>query len=649
MQVRYRPEIDGLRSVAVVPVILFHAGFESFGGGFVGVDVFFVISGYLITSIILAELAAGSFSVANFYERRARRILPALFLVMAASSAMAWAVLFPSDLESFSRSLIATALFSSNFLFWSQTGYFDTTAELKPLLHTWSLAVEEQYYILFPLFIMTIWGLARSKTAVALALLAVLSLLTAEWGTWHHPEAAFFLLPFRLWELALGALSSVYLSEHHRRFERGIAQIGSLVGVSLILWAIFVFDKNTSFPGFYALAPTVGTTLVIVFASANTLVGSLLSSRLLVGIGLISYSAYLWHQPLLAIARYRSVAEPPIWIVIGICALTFCLAYLSWRFVEVPLRRGRSYTRRDILLASVTGTAVAVTLGLAGVLSKGFEGSFVASLSDRQRGVWHSNVSEVVERGGCHFRMTPVTPGLIEKFAACAEKHGQALMVLGDSHGIDVYNALSQSAGYPFLVGAVRGGCRLHTPQPECQYAEFEAFLSRYGNLIKTLIYNQAGFYLVSDDTGAPGHRRLFRKRSISLYRPNLNFIDKVAQHLQRMAKYTDVIWVGPWLEPHVNVNVLRRMALNCWTVDVPIDRNILATFERLDETIAEHLKRYPGITYQSSVKALSFSSNVDLFDCEQIYWEDGDHWSGAGELRFGQQLASALKLINGD
>lgn len=648
MQVRYRPEIDGLRSVAVVPVILFHAGFESFGGGFVGVDVFFVISGYLITSIILADLAAGTFSVARFYERRARRILPALFLVMAVSSAMAWVVLFPSDLEAFSKSVIATALFSSNFLFWSQAGYFDTAAELKPLLHTWSLAVEEQYYIIFPLFLMTIWGLGRSKTACALALLAVLSLLLAEWGTWHHPDAAFFLLPFRLWELALGALAAVYLFEAHGHFERGLSQIGSLVGFSLILWAVFAFDKSTPFPGFYALVPTVGTALIILFAGPNTLIGSLLSSRPLVGLGLISYSAYLWHQPLLAFARYRSMAEPPISILVGICALTFCLAYLSWRFVETPVRRRGSTSRRDIFRASAIGIAIAVSLGLAGVLSAGFEDSFVASLNDRQKMVWNSNASDVAERGECHFRMERVTIEFTAKFVSCAERHGQALVVLGDSHGIDVYNALSQSAAYPFLVGVVRGGCRPHTPEPDCQYDEFEAFLSRHGTSVKTIIYNQAGFYLVSDDTGAPGHRRLFRKRSIGFYQPNIAFIDKVALQLQRLAKYTDVIWVGPWLEPHVNVNVTRRLALNCWTVDVPIDRNIFATFERLDEAIAEHLKRYPGIAYLSSMKALSFSSKVDLFDCEQIYWKDGDHWSDAGRRRFGQRLAGALKLIDG-
>jgi peptidoglycan/LPS O-acetylase OafA/YrhL/lysophospholipase L1-like esterase len=643
LQIHYRPEIDGLRAVAVVPVILFHAGIDAFGGGFVGVDVFFVISGYLITSIILAEQADGTFSLLSFYERRARRILPALFLVIAASSLMAWLLFFPSDLEAFSRSVIATALFSSNFLFWHETGYFDTAAELKPLLHTWSLAVEEQYYILFPLFLMAMWRAAQSRTALALALLGVASLVLAEWGAHEHPEAAFFLLPFRLWELALGALAALYLSGRQPSFGLGLSQLGSGVGLVLIIWAVFGFDKNTPFPGFNALVPTVGAALIILFTTPSTLVGRLLSTRQLVRVGLISYSAYLWHQPLLAFARYKSLTEPPVWVVLGICTLTFGLAYLSWRFVEIPLRRKGAYSRRDIFVTSAIGTAIAVVLGMAGVFSKGFEDRFVASLDDRQKAVWYSTAAAIAEGKECQFRMGRITKGSLEKFAACAEKHGQAIVVLGDSHGGDVYNALSQIAWHPFLIGVVQGGCRPHTPEPECHYDEVESFLSRHAKSVSKVIYNQAGFYLITDETGAPGRRRLFRGRRVGLYPPNHEYVDKVAAYLQRLETYADVIWVGPWLEPHVNVNVLRRLALNCWMVDVSIDRNIAATFERLDDVIAEKLKQYPAITYISSIKALTFSSAADLYDCQHLYWSDGDHWSGAGEQRFGRRLAKAL------
>lgn len=189
---KYRPEIDGLRAVAVVPVILFHAGFSIFSGGFVGVDIFFVISGYLITTIIMSELEAGTFSLLRFYERRARRILPALFLVVLCCLLPAWVFLTPLHMQDFAQSLVAVTLFSSNILFWQESGYFNQAAELKPLLHTWSLAVEEQYYILFPLFLMMMWRWGRKLTLDTLVVVFILSLGAAHWSAYFVPKAAFF-------------------------------------------------------------------------------------------------------------------------------------------------------------------------------------------------------------------------------------------------------------------------------------------------------------------------------------------------------------------------------------------------------------------------------------------------------------------------
>ena len=213
---KYRAEIDGLRALAVLPVILFHAGFEWFSGGFVGVDVFFVISGYLITTIIISEMAEGKFSIINFYERRARRILPALFFVMLACLPFAWLWLAPSDLRDFGQSLVAVSTFSSNILFWWESGYFDTAAELKPLLHTWSLAVEEQFYILFPLFLMLTWRLGIKTILILLSIVFLISLGVAVWGTQYatHPKiisGAFFLLPTRGWELLIGVFAAFYI------------------------------------------------------------------------------------------------------------------------------------------------------------------------------------------------------------------------------------------------------------------------------------------------------------------------------------------------------------------------------------------------------------------------------------------------------
>jgi peptidoglycan/LPS O-acetylase OafA/YrhL len=368
---QHRREVDGLRAIAVLPVILFHAGFESFSGGFVGVDVFFVISGYLITSLIIAEKQAGSFSLIKFYERRARRILPALFVVVFACIPFAWLWLRPSDLASFGKSVTAVFAFSSNVLFWRETGYFDTASDLKPLLHTWSLAVEEQYYLAFPLLLGVIWKFSRRWLIGSVLICALASFALAEWLSIRSPSAAFYLLPARAWEILLGALvallapfTGTFLEA--RRDARWIHSLG-ILGIALIAYSVVAFDAGTRFPGVYALFPTVGTALVIVFGTRQTIVGRFLSIRPLVAIGLVSYSAYLWHQPLLAFARHRLAHEPAPYTLLTLSALAIMLAFASWRWVEQPVRNKGVVSRRQIFAGALACNAglMAAGLGLA--------------------------------------------------------------------------------------------------------------------------------------------------------------------------------------------------------------------------------------------------------------------------------------------
>ncbi|HPQ96790.1 MAG TPA: acyltransferase, partial [Thiolinea sp.] len=301
---QYRKEIDGLRALAVVPVVLFHAGVPGFGGGFVGVDVFFVISGYLITTLLLEALVQGDFSLVSFYERRARRILPALFLMLLVCLPPAWWLLLPHELAGFGRSLVAVALFSSNILFWQESGYFAPDAELVPLLHTWSLALEEQFYLLFPLLLLAGWRLGLRRLAWLLGGIGVFSLVLAELGWRLVPDANFYLLPGRAWELLAGAGCALY--RHSRPGEEGSSGPWLAgMGLVLLLGAVLWFDRGLPFPGLYALIPVGGTVLLILYASPDRGIGRVLACPLLVGIGLISYSAYLWHQPLLVFTRMQ--------------------------------------------------------------------------------------------------------------------------------------------------------------------------------------------------------------------------------------------------------------------------------------------------------------------------------------------------------
>ncbi|WEZ83167.1 acyltransferase family protein [Rhizobium sp. 32-5/1] len=368
----YRREIDGLRALAVVPVILFHAGIDVFSGGFVGVDIFFVISGYLITSIIIGEQEKGRFSILKFYERRARRIMPVLFFVLLCCLPFAWAWMLPMQMKDFGHSIIAVCLFVSNFLFWKETGYFAAAAEEQPLLHTWSLAVEEQYYLVFPLFVMFCWRFGRKTLVAIIAIVAILSLLLADYGSVHFASANFYLPTTRAWELLAGSLTAFILSGRTQKPN----EILSLTGLALILFSIVAYDELTPFPSFYALPPVIGTALIILFAAQGTLVARILSTAPMVGIGLISYSAYLWHQPLFAFARIRSLTEPSTALFLTLSVTSLVLAYFSWRFVETPFRTGRITMLSSaprVLTATAIGTGLFIAIGFVGSRDNGLQ------------------------------------------------------------------------------------------------------------------------------------------------------------------------------------------------------------------------------------------------------------------------------------
>jgi peptidoglycan/LPS O-acetylase OafA/YrhL len=374
----YRADVDGLRAVAVLPVIFFHAGVDLFSGGFVGVDVFFVVSGYLITSIILTEIRAGTFTYLGFYERRVRRIFPALFLMTGVSLPLGLFVLVPEHLEDFGQSVIAAALFVSNFFFYLEDGYFEGPADLHPLLHTWSLAVEEQFYLLVPLLLML---LVRRRLPVVgvLLLLAGLSFGFSVWQLERNPSAAFYLLPARFWELMLGAALAAAALPAFR--SRALAAVGTAIGLAAIAAAVLLFDEATKFPGAAALLPCLGTALVIHAGRTANPLSALLGSEPLRRVGLLSYSLYLWHFPLMVFTRHLIIRPFTGTEIAGLVMLTFILAALSWRYVEQPFRARSSagepfVQRRALFRLAALVMLLAVGFGLFTDLGDGAPGRF---------------------------------------------------------------------------------------------------------------------------------------------------------------------------------------------------------------------------------------------------------------------------------
>ncbi len=430
---KYRSEIDGLRAFALLPVIFFHAGFHSFTGGFVGVDVFFVISGYLITTVIISELAEDRFSIVNFYERRARRILPALFFVMAICLPFSWFWLSPTHLKDFGQSLLGVSTFLSNILFWRESGYFETASELKPLLHTWSLAIEEQYYIMFPIFLMIVWRLGIKWILILLTLIFILSLGLSEWGVLNHPNAAFYLLPTRGWELLVGVFVAFYIKYNDYLKSDSLNQLLSLIGFIMIIYSVVAFDKNTPFPGLYALVPTIGTGLLILSAVPNTVVHKFLSLKPIVGMGLISYSAYLWHQPILAFAHHRIMGEVSNLLILFLCAFSFILAWFSWRYIETPFRDKTKVSRSFIFKFSFGGI---IFFSLIGQGLNVIDGGLIF-LPPEQKKVFSRFINStdyVVKR---HAEIE------LKKFDKTNDKRD--ILIIGDSYSEDLVNAVFEA------------------------------------------------------------------------------------------------------------------------------------------------------------------------------------------------------------
>jgi len=326
---KYRPDVDGLRALAVIPVVFYHAKLPGFNGGFIGVDIFFVISGYLISRIIGDQIATRSFSILRFYERRIRRIFPALFFVLMPCAVASTLLFVPREYRDFSQSLIAATIFAANILFWKESGYFNAPAEQKPLLHTWSLSVEEQFYLVFPWLLILLWRLKRPFDLHLLVPLLLGSLFLSIWGVEYAPEAAFYFVHMRAWELLLGA--SLGLRLVTLPSSNSVRNVASIAGLLMILTAVHLYSPSIPFPGAYALLPCMGAALIIWSGESgdaktdSSWIKNILSTSPFVTIGLVSYSLYLWHWPILVFAKSYLLRNPSALEVTFLITLAFVL------------------------------------------------------------------------------------------------------------------------------------------------------------------------------------------------------------------------------------------------------------------------------------------------------------------------------------
>lgn len=638
---QYRAEIDGLRALAVLPVIFFHAGLELFSGGFIGVDIFFVISGYLICSIILEDIDKGNFSIINFYERRARRILPALFFIMLLCLPFSWYLLSPIELKDFGQSLTAVSMFSSNFLFFLESGYFDTSSELKPLLHTWSLAVEEQYYILFPVFLIIFWRFGIAWVIFILLIFFFLSLFLAQLGSFREPAANFYLLPSRAWELLLGVFLGFYLKYFTFISSTKINQAFSLAGFIMVLFSMFAFNERTPFPSLYTLVPTIGTALLILSAVPGTIIFKLLTNRFLVGIGLISYSTYLWHQPIISFAKHIYLDGASDLLLFFLITLSLLLGWFSWRYIERPFRDKKLLSRKFIFLFAFLGIALFSSIGMITHFSNGFEKR--VEFSDRLKNsfdrpksnnCFDTSYNHIADNWGCYLGN---------------KKQEVDFILFGDSHTLSIYKILDKIASdlgiSVFYTGS--SGClpfldiylvdRVDQTENDCNRLNKRVFnLSKEQN-IKGIIFSARWSYYTHGDYKFQGAQLISDSEfgPFSLDKSISTFKYGFARTIERYQSINVPIHIisQPPHQKYIPEQAYFKIAKGVGDIQK-------YSVKRSD---FENLNQVPIDVFSNSINGIYLHSLIDIF-CDQelcylgeedgSYYFDQDHLSSLGALK---------------
>ncbi|KQW83012.1 acyltransferase family protein [Brevundimonas sp. Root1279] len=639
----YRPEVDGLRAVAVVSVILFHTGLGIATGGYVGVDIFFVISGYLISAIILREINQGSFSFLGFYERRIRRIFPALFVTLIATSVASWIILPPDQLQTYAQSLVATTGFASNIFFWLKSGYFGGDAELYPLLHMWSLSVEEQYYIAFPfLAIVAGWGRRWLLDALMAAALLGSFWLCVDYAP-REQMMAFFLTPMRAWELLFG----VFVAIHEVSWRRAIMRIRfakpalELIAAALIALPIWFYDSTTLFPGWSAVPPVLGTALLILLATPTSMTGRILASRPFVFVGLLSYSAYLWHQPLFSLSRMQGFAEHG-WPAYAVLILaTFALAWFSLKCVETPFRNRQRFSRLQIYSLFLIGSALLIAAGMAGHVNKGFPDRF----SERTLAVAATGAPSPL-RDECHVEGVDARgpDGACRYFV----KERVHWAVFGDSHGVEIAYALAErlQTKQEGVLHLTFSGCQaaltFESDNPGCTAWLNKAveYLERDTEITNVILVFRHSYYLYGDQT------KTFPKTPTA--RPNFLLdlppdearqryvasLERIVERLTASGKQVYLVAPIPDLPTHVerytftgNPNDSDRITGT--TIEFYRERNAFIL------PVLQRLARMPRVSLLDPSQAVcSTKGCASLIDGKSMYFDD-NHFSIEGARRF--------------
>lgn len=633
---QHRDDIDGLRAIAIIPVVIFHAFPNLAPGGFVGVDIFFVISGYLISKIILSQTANGSFSFLDFYGRRIRRIFPALIIVLLFTLAVGNAVLLKPEFDQLTKHVVASTFFAQNFSLLSEAGYFDQSSDMKPLLHLWSLSVEEQFYIVFPILIV-LFNTRRFRVWVPLLLL-VLAVGSYQWGykvLKSSPESGFYLPYLRAWELLAGALLTVGEGRFKQilSLHRWLPHILGVVGMAMILRVIYVLTSTSLFPGKAALWPVLGAVCIIAAGQDSVLNRRLLASRPFVWIGLISYPLYLWHWPILSYLRIVIGATPPVSVRVAAVVASLGLAYLTYRAVERPLRsspfKSHPSSSSWALAASLCTVAAGAAIGNTGLLDRYRPAALVSNGGN-------FTFDGRFENDTCR----KAYPDIKSRFCNLAEARDPTVALIGDSHAMSMYDGLA-----PLV--AAHGDNLLNIGGFSCMPV-FDAPIHSHGYPFRTTecigTINDALAEAVRNphiSTVVLAGRRFVNTPSDQQFALVEKAFRSTFDRLKSAHK--KVIYVLDFpelpLDPHACVRSMQWVAPNC-VIDAS---GPLALRQTQVSFITKLTRDYPDITVVDPFDMLCRDSKCPVVHADRSLYIDDSHLSRDGAAFFAPLLAEAI------